>query len=509
MHRLQELVRLHRDDARRSVENKIGVREIARLAQMSPNTERAYRLSFEAAGLLYGEGELPSLEALKAAVGPRTRQQEKSSVEQWRDVIGAKLDDGAKPKAIYDFLNATEPTFTGSYWAVKRLCMRLRRERGPSADEVTFHLVTRPGKEAQVDFGSVGMLLDDDGVARKAYVFVMTLAHSRHAFYDVVFDQSSETWQRLHVDAFAFFGGVPEVIVPDNLKSAVIKAAFTSSQTAELNQSYREIARHYGFRVDPTPPYQPQKKGKVESDVGYVKNSFFKTWAPKTMRQAKEQLALWAKEIAQVRIHGTTKKRPIDAFVDKERAVLQPLPTVAYDTVVFRKAKVQRDAHVHVGGQLFSVPFKHIGKQAWVELRKGSVVIRVDDERVATHARGNQRKHTIDEHLPKERRDLIDRDPEVWMERARRIGPHAEMLVHDVILGDDVLRRLSAGQAIVKVLESVDKDRADAACWRAICYGVDDAKTLKGILDKGLEYAPVDDEAYGHLDAPVFSRQPH
>jgi transposase len=96
---------------------------------------------------------------------------------------------------------------------------------------------------------------------------VMVLGHSRHQYAEVVFDQRTATWLELHQRAFAWFGGVPKVIVPDNLKAAVISAAFGVSSLPELNRSYREFARHHGFRVDPTPPRSPKKKGKVESSV--------------------------------------------------------------------------------------------------------------------------------------------------------------------------------------------------------------------------------------------------
>ncbi|MCY1021349.1 DDE-type integrase/transposase/recombinase [Pyxidicoccus sp. MSG2] len=102
---------------------------------------------------------------------------------------------------------------------------------------------------------------------RKARVFVLVLAHSRHLVADVVFEQSLPTWLRLHVESFEALGGVAETVVPDNLKTAVLREAFTPGKPSALNRSYREVARHYGFKVDPTPPYAPQKKGKVEAGV--------------------------------------------------------------------------------------------------------------------------------------------------------------------------------------------------------------------------------------------------
>lgn len=135
--------------------------------------------------------------------------------------------------------------------------------------------MTAAGEIAQVDFGYVGQLWDpSSGQLRKAWVFVVVLAHSHHQFARLVFDQRTETWISLHEQAFQAFGGVPHTMVPDNLKAAVIQAAFGAGDpSCALNRSYRELAQHYGFKVDPAPPAAPQKKGKVESAVKYVKNN--------------------------------------------------------------------------------------------------------------------------------------------------------------------------------------------------------------------------------------------
>ena len=103
----------------------------------------------------------------------------------------------------------------------------------------------------------------------------MVLGYSRHLVCRLVFDQRIETWLQCHVEAFAELGGVPAVLVPDNLKAAVIRAAFGVAGTTTLNRSYRECARHYGFKVDPAPIRSPEKKGKVEAAVKYVKRNFF------------------------------------------------------------------------------------------------------------------------------------------------------------------------------------------------------------------------------------------
>jgi len=216
---------------------------------------------------------------------------------------------GAKPVAIFDRLRLEHKDFSGSLSAIKRMWRRLEVEHGPRAEAVAIPVETAPGQVAQVDFGDVGKLYDPASrVLRRAYVFVMVLGYSRHMFAQIVFDQSTETWMRLHVEAFDYFGGVPAVIVPDNLKAAVIRAAFAVDDKSVLNRSYRELARHHGFKIDPTPPYTPEHKGKVESAVKYVKHNFMRARDELDVGVLRRQLGEWLVEIAGKRTHGTTRE---------------------------------------------------------------------------------------------------------------------------------------------------------------------------------------------------------
>ena len=264
MHRLQDLVRFHRQ--------RTGARETARLLGMGPNTERMFREAIAAAGLLDGAPDaLPSLEELRGAVLakhplPALPKHQVTSLEGYVPLITTLMDKGLGPRAVFDRLRLEHPGFGGSHSAVKRLYRALTRARGVQAKDVAIPVETAAGEVAQVDFGYVGKLFDPTTMTlRKAWCFVMVLGFSRHMVVRVVFDQRIETWLALHVEAFAELGGVPVTVVPDNLKAAVIRAAFSVDDLSELNRSYRDFARYYNFKVDPTPPYDPGKKGKVES----------------------------------------------------------------------------------------------------------------------------------------------------------------------------------------------------------------------------------------------------
>jgi transposase len=506
MHRLQELVRLHR--------LQTGYREIARLLQMSPRIERKYRLALEQAGVLQGEpDDLPPLEQLKAIVLEahpiEPPPQQVSTVTPWADEIEKMLARGARPKAIFDKLSTDKQlSFTGSYHAVKRFCRSHKRQQGISPHDVVIPVQTLPGQIAQVDFGYAGKLYDPQtGRVRKCWFFVMVLGYSRHMFVRLVFDQKSETWLKLHMEAFEHFQGVPTTIVPDNLKAAVIRTAFGPEGQTSLHRSYRELARHYGFKIDPTPPRSPKHKGKVESAVKYVKNNFLLPRDLEDIVQGNSQLDEWVERIAGQRIHGTTGKKPLEQFEQEEREALQALPSTPFELVVWKEATVHKDSHVILDRKLYSVPFQYIGQKVWLRATEGSVVIYANDERVATHSlRGAGLRSTNQTHLPKHRAPWAHRSQEYWEEKAERMGQDVLAFVREVFAQDDVLSQLRTVQSIVSHLETFPPQRAQAACRRASYFGSYSYGAIKKILRKALDQQEWTSAPKENLEQPQFAR---
>lgn len=509
MDRLQELVRLHRMGT--------GSREVARLLRMGPNTERDYRAALKAAGLLDGNvEELPELEVLKEAVqqqlAKRAPAQMTSSIPEWEPRVIHYAEKGLTAKRIYDRLKLEEPEFRGSYYAVRTLWRRWRKERGVRAEDVVIPVDTAAGDIAQVDFGYVGRLYDATvGRLRNAWVFVLVLAYSRWMFARIVFDQKMETWVRLHVDAFDALGAVPRTLVPDNLKAAVVRVAFGVGEPATLNRSYRELARYYGCRIDPTPPRSPEKKGRVESGVGYVKHSFFAGRDSNDAHETAQQLQRWLDEIANVRSHGTTRRRPIDVLEHEERAAFLPLPSGPYELVVWHQATVHRDCHVAFDHRLYSVPWRFVGQRVWLRVTAMDVVIYANDVRVATHdRRGRMLRSTKDEHLPDERAPWRHRSRDYWQERAERIAPEVGTYVRELFGSDEVLSMLRTVQSVVTHLEKFPRERAVAACTRAQHFGSMSYGAIKNILRQGLDLEPLTQtdspEPQQQLPLPRFAR---
>jgi transposase len=306
---------------------------------------------------------------------------------------------------------------------------------------------------------------------------------------------------------------VPEAVVPDNLKAAVIRAAFgVDRDDTGLNRTYREVARHYGFVVDPAPPRSPEKKGKVEAGVGYVKSNFWRPRAFEDLEQARVELQRWVDGIADQRVHGTTHRKPIELFEEAERHALKALPARPYVPVTWKHARVHPNSHVLFERREYSVPWTRIGQLVWIRATPTSVCIYADDERVATHDHrtGLGPPITVESHLPEHRRDLRHRSRGFWLQRARLVGEAAEQLVIEVFGTEDGLSRLRVVQAIVTHLEKFPKDRANAACERARFYGNHTYAGVRDILRKALDLEPLPTPLFPDpaRPRPRFSRAP-
>jgi transposase len=510
MHRLQELVRLHRLGR--------SARDMSRLLRMGRDTIRGYAEALALAGLLEGEpGALPEMEQLQAALAEHAPAapvppQQRSKVEAWRADIEAHWRRGARPTAIHDWLRLHAPSYAGSISAVKRMCQRLALRHGPVAQDVAIRVETAAGEVAQVDFAYAGLRYDPtQGVLRRSWLFVLTLACSRHMYVDLVFDQKVETWLRLHVRAFEEFGGVPRVLVPDNLKAAVVRAAFGVDGEAVLNRSYRELARHYAFAIDPAPPAAPEKKGKVERNVRYVRTSWLSTHESVDIESDRKSLWRWNREVAAERRHGTTGRVVREHFEAVERPALQALPATRFEPVLWKQAHVHRDVHVQVEGAFYSVPWTLLGKEVWVRVGQGQVAIYAADVLVATHARSQRgQRTTVDAHLPEHRGPWRHRSREHWIAKARGIGVEVERLVGDIFAADDVLHQLRKVQAVVRLLGDYPPERAERAARRARAYGCLDYRGIKNILAQALDLEPLPEEQLelGWIKGARYARRP-
>lgn len=466
-------------------------------------TVKKYREWAAAQGML--EGDLPPVEELQARltatmpVPPPPRQV--SSVEPYRAQVEKLRADGLRISAIYARLQ--EQGFGGTYAAVQRFVRRLE----PRPVDVTVRVERAPGEEAQVDFGYAGYMLDEEYQRRKAWGFVMTLSHSRHQYVEFVFDQRLDTWLELHRHAFEFFGGVPQRLVTDNLKAAIVRACWEGTDP-QVQWAYRECAEHYGFLIAPCRPRTPQHKGKVERGVDYVQNNFLAGRGELSLAQANRAARDWCLTQAGQRIHGTTKHRPLEQFEQVERAALQPLPTQPYELAVWKKARLHRDCYVVFDNAYYSAPFRYVGQTLLVRGSRRDVKLYTGEyELIATHTRATQPgdRTTLLDHLPPYKADGVIWNEELALARATDIGPATyQTVVH--LLSDEVLDPLPKTKRLLALAKTYNPLRLEAACARALAYDDPAYQTVKRILKHGLEEQREIRPSYLPAMATIFVR---
>jgi len=465
----------------------VSQRQIERDLKLNRRTVKKYRAWAEQHGLLVGE--LPPLEQLQALLAQtmpeRQPPQNVSTVESYRAVVEKLVAEKVETRAIYQRLQ--EKGFDGTYMAVYRFVRQLKGQ----PLRATVRVERPPGEESQVDFGYAGWLIDPaTGQLRRAWAFVMTLSWSRHQYVEFVWDQQVETWLLCHRHGFEYFGGVPERVVIDNLKAAIVKA---SRDEPAVQASYQECALHYGFRIAPCRVRTPQHKGKVEQGgVHYVKRNFLGGREVTSLTQANEEVLVWCRTTAGLRRHGTTKEQPLQRFEETERERLQPLPTSPYELAIWKQLTLNRDCYVEFEASYYSAPYRLIGQPVWLCVNLKQVrIFDTNYNLLATHDRAAQpgRRQTHLDHLPPELVPGLTLSREGCQQQARLIGPATSQIV-DIYLADPVVDRLPLVGRLLRLQQPYGANRLEAACVRALAFGDPNYRTLKQILEKGLEQAP-------------------
>lgn len=277
-----------------------------------------------------------------------------------------------------------------------------------------------PGDEAQVDYGLLGRWFDPIASRwRRVWGFIMVLSFSRLMFLRPVLKMDQQSWVECHVLAFSFFNGAVARVVPDNLKTGVVRPDLYDPL---INKAFGEFANYYGCLVDPARIMKPRDKGTVERNVPYARDSFFAGRGDefKSLEHMQQDALRWCREVANLRPHrGIDRIAPQALFEAEERALLLPLPAQPFELARWWSRTVPPDIHIKVGRALYSVPWRHIGKQ--VDAKEGSrmVEIYLDGTLVATHVRIERGKQTNYDHYPPEKIAFMMRTP-AWCRRRRQ-----------------------------------------------------------------------------------------
>jgi len=479
----QVLVRMRQGDSDR---------DLARARLIGRRKAREIRQLAQEHGWLDADRALPDDVELVRMLARPERPGPVSCVEPYRELVADWARQGIQSKTIYQALVRLHQ-FRGSYDSVNRFIRSLELK----APKATMPLTFSVGEAAQVDFGTGPELVDPEtGEIVKTHFFLMTLCWSRHQYAEIVLDQKVPTWLECHRHAFEWFGGVPAKVIIDNAKCAITRAC---ARDPVVQRAYAECAEGYGFRIDACPPRQPQKKGRVESGIKYLKTNFVPLRAFRSLADANRQLQDWILEEAGNRIHGSTHEKPLTRFAI-EQPLLKPLPAVPPELAEWAKVKVHRDCHVQFEKCLYSVPFKLIGQSLWLKATPVTVRIYRDHDLVAVHSRLSRpgSRATLDDHLPPEAIAWKMRDPQWCLQQSEKIGAACHRLIR-TLFADRVLDNLRAAQGVIRLKDKYGSARLEAACHRALSYNNPRYATVKTILAKGLEKHPSAQQAFDTL----------
>jgi transposase len=307
-------------------------------------------------------------------------------------LIELGLQRGRNAMAIWQDL-VTEHGFAHSYQSVKRFVNKLQPN---VAQEARAVIITEPGEEAQVDYGTGPWVRDpQSGKYRRTRLFVMTLGYSRKAVRLLTFRSSARIWAELHETAFRRLGGSVRIVVLDNLREGVLTPDIYD---ATLNPLYRDLLAHYGVVAMPCRVRDPDRKGKVEAGVGHAQKTPLKGQRFESLEAAQAYLDRWETNWADTRIHGTTK-RQVAAMFAEERPHLLPLPLEPFRFYQYGQRVVHLDGCVEVEAAYYSTPPGWIGRR--VQVQWDGLNVRLMDPRngqlLREHLRQKRGWHRIHE----------------------------------------------------------------------------------------------------------------
>ncbi len=480
MRKIKEVLRLR-------LENNCSIRQISESCNIGRSTVSEYLIRAERAGLTWPLPAEVSDTDIENRLFPKIprealSQRQMPSMDYLRQELSKK---GVTLQLLwYEYKQENPEGFQYS-----QFCERYR-EWAKKLD-VSLRQRHRAGEKLFVDYAGQTMPIIDPatGEIRDAQVFIATLGASSYTFAEASMSQDLPSWIKSHVHAFEFFGGVPEILVPDNLKSGVTKAC---RYEPDINPTYMDLAQHYGTTVIPARSAKPKDKAKVEAAVLFAerwilaplrKISFF------SLHELNKAIALRLADLNNRKFKklDATRRQLFDA-VDKP--ALKPLPVDPYEFAEWKKAMVNIDYHIEVCRHYYSVPYQLIKEQVDVRITANAIEVLFKNRRVASHARSYKPGAftTLPEHMPESHRKYLEWTPSRIISWAGKNGPKTEELIRLIIdsrAHPEQAYRSCLG--IMRLAKRYSPERLEAACNRAVFIKALSYKSVESILRKGID----------------------
>src|SRR5271157_430022 len=460
------------------------LRRIEQVTGVRRETASAYLKSAGVVVCLPGWGRRT---AAKPAIGvttdsgqpntPPTGTQDRaiSACEPYRELIEQGLGRGRNAMAIWQDL-VSDHGFPHAYQTVKRFVRKVRGSEGPQAAGI---ILTPPGEEGQVDYGTGPMVRESPGGKyRRTRLFVLTLGCSRKSVRQLVWRSSARVWAELHEKAFRRLGGCTRVVVLDNLKEGVLHPDIYDPI---VNPLFRDVLAHYGVVALPCRIKDPDRKGKVESGIGHTQKTPLKGMRFESLEEAQAYLNRWEERWADTRIHGTTK-RQVAAMFAEEKPCLLPLPVEPFRYYQYGERMVHLDGCVEVEAAYYGAPPGWIGRM--VRVQWDELFVRLLDPKTGQLLREHVRQKRGWYRIQPEdhsKRTPLRVSQLLW--RAGRAGAHIGTLCEAIHRqqGEVGVRRF---MGVLSLAKKYGAAAVDEACAAALDMGVQEYRFVRRYLER-------------------------
>jgi transposase len=350
------------------------------------------------------------------------------------------------------------------------------------------------GEKLFVDYsGQTASLTDPEtGIVKQVQVFVAVMGASSYTYAEATLSQSLPDWLGSHVRAFIFFGGLPEIVVPDNLRSAVSKPC---RYEPKLNRSYLDLANHYNIAVIPARVRKPRDKAKVEAGVQLVqrwilaalRNRIF--FSLDELNQAIAELLTRLNAKPFRKVSGSRES----LFAELDKPALAPLPSSHYQYADWLPVRLGFNYHAQIDDHFYSAPHQLKNEKLDARLSALSVEFFHKNNRVACHLRSHKRGYTtVAEHMPRAHREYAEWNPERLVKWSAQTGESTAKLVETILAGKvHPQQGFNSCMGIISLSKKYGKERVEAASQRALAIGGTSYTSLKSILAKGLDSQPL------------------
>jgi transposase len=475
----------------------LGARQTARVCGTSHSTVLEYERRASKAGLSWEQVEEMDLGTLERRLFPRRATDSPRPLPEWSEIHAELKRPGVTLQLLWEEYREVHP----EGYQYSRFCDLYRAWRGKL--DLSMRQDHKAGEKVFVDYcGHTVAVVDASGTERRAQVFVAVLGASNYTYAEATWSQRMVDWIGSHGRAFEYFGGVPEVIVPDNLRSGVSKPC---RYEPELPATYQDLAEHYGVAVIPARVRKPQDKAKVEVGVQVVER-----WILACLRRRRffslEELNTAIAELL-VRLNDRRfKKLPgtrRSHFEALDQPALRALPATPYEYAEWSKCRVGPDYHVEVDKHFYSVPYKLVGKELEARYTATAVEILHSGQRVACHVRSREQGQytTLREHMPPTHRAYAEETPQKLLAWAATIGPATLQVAETILSRPHPLQGFNSCLGLKRLAREFGADRLEGACHRAVAINGASYKSLRSILQRGLDRHDVKETAHDTLPA--------